>query len=400
MTDTWLNVGQLRGPAAEGGGVTDGDKGDIVVGDDGAVWFFHPAVVTSAARSILSETTTADMVDTLGLGNVDNTADVDKPVFTSVAAGTVPPSGASAGRFLKDDGTWSLPPSAVSGGGNIFPFQYSTTTTEPPTGAQIRGNNATFTSSTKLWIMETTTDGLDVTVGLGRIKAGFQVYVQDYSSSARYALFSVISDAIDKGAYWEVGVALVASAGTIPGGKIALQSLSSAQTSTLFSTTTTAAGLTPGANGGGAGTWLSGAATWTTPTKTTVGLANVDNTSDAAKPVSTATQTALDLKADLNQSINAQTGTSYTLVLGDNGKLVTLSNAAAIALTVPTNASVAFPAGARIDLVQKGAGQVTVGGTPTVNSTPTKKTRAQYSALTLVKEATDTWYLFGDISAT
>ena len=77
---------------------------------------------------------------------------------------------------------------------------------EPPTGNQLRGNNATFASSTKLWIMETTTDGLDVTVGLGRIKIGFQVYVQDYSSATRYALFSVVADAIDKGAYWEIGV--------------------------------------------------------------------------------------------------------------------------------------------------------------------------------------------------
>ena len=102
----------------------------------------------------------------------------------------------------------------------------------------------------------------------------------------------------------------------------------------------------------------------------------------------------------LAQTINAQTGTTYTLVLADLGRLVTLSNAAAVTLTVPTNASVAFPVGSRIDLVQKGAGQVTVAGTPTVNATPTKKSRAQYSGMTLVKEATDTWYLFGDLAAT
>ncbi len=102
-----------------------------------------------------------------------------------------------------------------------------------------------------------------------------------------------------------------------------------------------------------------------------------------------------------HQNINAQTGTTYTLVIGDDGKIITLSNASAITLTVPTNASVAFPIGTRIDLIQKGAGQVTVAaaGGVTINATPGLKARAQYSAATLIKEATNTWYLVGDLSA-
>lgn len=103
----------------------------------------------------------------------------------------------------------------------------------------------------------------------------------------------------------------------------------------------------------------------------------------------------------INLSLNAQTGTTYTLVLGDNGKLVTLDNGSAIAVTVPTNASVAFATGAQINLVQKGAGQVTVSGDSgvTVNATPGAKTRAQWSAATLIKIDTDTWVLLGDLSA-
>ena len=68
--------------------------------------------------------------------------------------------------------------------------------------------------------------------------------------------------------------------------------------------------------------------------------------------------------------INAQTGTTYTLVLTDNSKLITLSNAGAITLTIPTNATVAFPIGCQIDLVQLGAGAVTVAGVSgvTINS--------------------------------
>lgn len=55
-------------------------------------------------------------------------------------------------------------------------------------------------------------------------------------------------------------------------------------------------------------------------------------------------------------TINAQTGTSYTLVLTDVGKLVTLTNISPIAVTIPTNAVVEFLIGTRIDFIQKGAG--------------------------------------------
>jgi hypothetical protein len=244
---------------------------------------------------------------------------------------------------------------------------YSATTTEPPTGSQLRGNNATFTSSTKLWIMETTVDGLNVAVGLGRIKAGFQVYVQDYADASKYAIFNVTADSVDKGVYWEITVALATSGGTISAGKIALQSLSTAQSSTLFSTTTTAPGITPGANGAGATSYLNGAGAWTNPA---------------------------------TLAINAQTGTTYTLVLADAGKLLTHSNAAAITVTVPANSTVAFPIGTQITLIQIGAGKVTVaaGGTAVVNATPSLGARAQYSAMTLVKTATDQWYLMGDLA--
>jgi hypothetical protein len=104
------------------------------------------------------------------------------------------------------------------------------------------------------------------------------------------------------------------------------------------------------------------------------------------------------------QSINAQTGTTYTFVLADQGKYVTASNASAQTYTIPSNASVAFPIGCNIDLIQIGAGQVTVQGNGgvTVYSTgataATPKARVQYSAMTLKKVATDTWHVIGDIA--
>jgi hypothetical protein len=106
----------------------------------------------------------------------------------------------------------------------------------------------------------------------------------------------------------------------------------------------------------------------------------------------------------INLGINAQTGTTYTTVLDDNGKLVTQTNASAIATTIPLNASVAYPIGAQLNFAQMGAGQVTISGASgvTIASTgataTTPKLRAQYSTATAVQTATDTWLVMGDIS--
>ena len=95
---------------------------------------------------------------------------------------------------------------------------------------------------------------------------------------------------------------------------------------------------------------------------------------------------------------NAQTGTAYTLVLTDKGKLVSCTNAAAITVTVPPNSEVAFATGSIVYVGQAGAGQVTVaaGAGVTINKATSLKTRALYSMLALIKTGTDAWWLTGD----
>lgn len=132
----------------------------------------------------------------------------------------------------------------------------------------------------------------------------------------------------------------------------------------------------------------------------TVALVNATQTFVAKTLTSPTLNTPTINDARQNVTLNAQTGTTYTLVLTDNGRLVTLNNAAAITVTVPLNSSVAFATGAIVNLQQIGAGQVTVVGASgvTVNATGTK-TRAQWSAASLVKTGTDTWTLIGDLTA-
>lgn len=94
-----------------------------------------------------------------------------------------------------------------------------------------------------------------------------------------------------------------------------------------------------------------------------------------------------------SDDVNAQTGTSYTLVLTDAGKQVTMNNASASTLTIPPNASVAFDVGVRIVVIQLGAGSVTLtaGAGVTISSLSTSLAMSQYQTAELVKQATNTW---------
>lgn len=100
-------------------------------------------------------------------------------------------------------------------------------------------------------------------------------------------------------------------------------------------------------------------------------------------------------------TINAQTGTTYTLALTDASKIVTLANASAITVTIPTNAVTAFPIGTQIDLIQILAGKVTISGAGvTINSKGGNLSiGAQWVDVTLIKTATDTWIVLGDLIA-
>lgn len=96
-----------------------------------------------------------------------------------------------------------------------------------------------------------------------------------------------------------------------------------------------------------------------------------------------------------------RTGTTYTLELADNHRLVECANAGAITVTVPNDSVVAFPPGARIEIVQTGAGQITVSGAGVMLRLPAgkqAKTRLQYSVLALTKRNTDEWILSGDLA--
>jgi hypothetical protein len=147
-----------------------------------------------------------------------------------------------------------------------------------------------------------------------------------------------------------------------------------------------------------AGTGLSGG------TITSTGTIAIDSTVATLTGTQTLTNKTLT-DAKVNLAFDAETA-SYTAVLANNSQVVTMDNASANIFSIPTNASVAFPIGTQINVLQIGAGQTTIqavtSGTTTIQSTggtaAAPKLRARYSAATCLKAGTDLWYVFGDIA--
>ena len=125
---------------------------------------------------------------------------------------------------------------------------------------------------------------------------------------------------------------------------------------------------------------------WATPSVTATNTVTLTGKTLTAPVISLAT--------------NAQTA-SYSLVLSDASKIVEVSVGSANTLTIPTNASHAFPIGTQILILQTNTGQTTLAGASgvTVNGSPGLKLRSQWSSATLVKRATDTWVAIGDLVA-
>lgn len=144
-----------------------------------------------------------------------------------IATGMAGPAGATGPAGPAGATGPAGPPGGLTGG--VFSFTFSNTITAPPSVQQLRFNNATQNSATQIFVSETDTDGLDVTIGLGRIQVGWKIYVQDFDNAANSITYTVTS-ATDSGTYWTFGVTLASATGTnpIPAGKVALQYISPA----------------------------------------------------------------------------------------------------------------------------------------------------------------------------
>ena len=108
-------------------------------------------------------------------------------------------------------------------------------------------------------------------------------------------------------------------------------------------------------------------------------------------------------KGNINEAVvnvNAQTGTSYTTILGDRAGLVTMSNAASNTITIPPASGVAYPTGTVLSFSQIGAGQTTIaaGVGVTLNHVSGLVMTGQYSMASAILISADTWLVSGSLT--
>ena len=106
--------------------------------------------------------------------------------------------------------------------------------------------------------------------------------------------------------------------------------------------------------------------------------------------------------SDFNFTKNVQSGTSYTLVLSDLGKLIEFQNTGNSTLTIPPNSSTAFTLGDRVDILLSSVGSLSVvgGDGVTINAEGSLTTlSSRWTRATLIKIGTDSWVMTGGSSA-
>jgi hypothetical protein len=138
-------------------------------------------------------------------------------------------------------------------------------------------------------------------------------------------------------------------------------------------------------------------------TKSMVGLANVDNTSDTDKPISSLTQTALNTKSDNLISSTVTTSTAYSITSSDLYKRIEFNSTSPITITIPADITLNLPVGASIEFLQSNTGKITVqGASPSVliyGPDNQFKSRVQWSSIFIEKRAANSWLVTGDTEA-
>ena len=371
-------------------------------------------------QSVASKTGAVSLVKgDVGLGNVDNTADADKPVSTATqTALDAKQATLVSGTNIKTVNSQSLLgsgdisiSSSVAWGGIT-----GTLSSQTDLQSELDGKEDTITGAA------TTITGTDLTASRALTSSATGKVEVSAVTSTELGYLDGVTSAIQTQIDGKEAT-ITGAATTITSSDLtASRAVTSSATGKIevSSVTSTELGYVSGVTSAiqtqldGKQATITGAATTIDDADLTASRALVSDgsgkvaVSDVTSTelgyldgVTSAVQTQVDAKTAKLITTNRQTA-SYTLVLSDADKLVEMNVATANNLTIPLNSSVAFATGTQILLAQYGAGQTTVVATSgvTIRSNGGKlKLNVQYSGATLIKIRTDEWYLFGDIVA-
>lgn len=160
---------------------------------------------------------------TINAGTSEFTFNQDGSILvngTPLAAG-IPEAPIDGLIYGRSDGGWTeVVTGAGAGGSAPGEWAFNNATAEPPGGGQIRLNNATQASATKIYIAETTATGVDVANALRfNLKVGSQIYLQNKDNSSQWHLFNITGTPVDDGTYWDVPVTFAEGGSSLPDGQ-------------------------------------------------------------------------------------------------------------------------------------------------------------------------------------
>jgi len=355
----------------------------------------------------------------VGLGNVDNTADADKPVSTATQTAL----NAKQDTLVSGTNIKTVNSTSLLGSGNIeisssvaWGGITGTLSSQTDLQSELDGKEDTITGAA------TTITGTDLTASRALTSSATGKVEVSAVTSTELGYLDGVTSAIQTQIDGKEAT-ITGAATTITSSDLtASRAVTSSATGKIevSSVTSTELGYVSGVTSAiqtqieGKQATITGAATTIDDADLTASRALISDgsgkvaVSDVTSTelgyldgVTSAVQTQVDSKTAKLITTNRQTA-SYTLVLGDADKLVEMNVATANNLTVPPNSSVAFATGTQILLAQYGSGQTTIvaGSGVTIRSNGAKlKLNVQYSGATLIKIGTDEWYLFGDIVA-
>lgn len=344
----------------------------------------------------------------VGLGNVDNTSDANKPISTatqtaldaklSLAGGTM-----TGDIVLAGAPTQALHPATkayvdnVSAGLHIHEAAHAATTN---TLAVLSGGTVTYDNGI---------DGVGATLTLGTalntidghsLTNGDRILVKNQANAAHNGVYVRTSSTVLTRAD-DFNTAL-----EIAGGDLVF-----IENGTLYNSTSWVVENEVNTVGTDDILWaqFSGAGTVTAGTNISVTGLQVSVVSDptfsgvvtASSGVAFSDGTQTKVGVPSITTISQKTD-SYTLAnLNERDTIIEISKSTATTLTIPADGTVNYPVGTTLDIIQTGSGQVTIAGVigVTVNATPGLKLRTQWSSATLLKRASNTWLVFGDLSA-
>lgn len=370
-------------PSVSGGAtLADGDYGDILVSGTGTVMTIDADVVTNAKLANMAANTVKGSIaggDPEDLNQTQLTALVNQ--FGTALSGTVPGSGGGSVNFLRADGSWTAPTIAWGAITGVLSNQTDLNTA-------LSGKQASDAFLTSIAALGTAADRMIYTTGVDTAAEtpitllGRQLIDDSTQGAMQTTLGLVIGTNVQA-----ADADLTTIAGLTATTDNIIQSVSSAWASrTPTQVTATLINMVGDSGSGG-----------------TKGLVPAPAAGDAAQNDFLSAAGTWKPAETLGEYIAIDDKTaSYSLVVGDKGKLITGTHASvAIVFTVPLNSSQAFPVKSKMDFAQTGAAQVSfaAAGGVTINSSGGKlKLTGQFSGASLTKTGTDTWLLVGDLT--